>query len=187
MSKDVDVIALSRGKKESLFSSASISDETFISLLKGYETILYKMAFIYVRNEHDALEMVSETVYKGYKNKKSLKDENLFCTWITKILINTCINYLKRNKRLTHLEKILDKDEAVGLPQDLPENTILLDEALSCLKPQYKTVLLLRFYQDFSIKQTSKVMGVPENTVKTYTRRALTELKKLIKEDDFYE
>jgi RNA polymerase sigma-70 factor (ECF subfamily) len=163
--------------------SASITDEEFVAFIKEYETVLYKIAYQYVRNEHDAKDMVSETVYKGYKARKSLKQPDYFRTWITKILISVCLNYLKRNKKVVvssdeTLENIGGSYDAAPL-----ENNILIDEALSRLKYDYKTVLLLRYYQDLSIRETSAVMDIPENTVKTYTDRALKQLRKILKED----
>jgi RNA polymerase sigma-70 factor (ECF subfamily) len=112
-----------------------------VAFIKEYETVLYKIAYQYVRNEHDAKDMVSETVYKGYKSRKTLKRKEYFKTWITKILISVCLNYLKRNKKV-----VVSSDETLenigGSYDTAPlENNILIEEALSCLKHEYKTVL----------------------------------------------
>ncbi|MFP3153077.1 sigma-70 family RNA polymerase sigma factor [Lachnospiraceae bacterium ZAX-1] len=165
----------------------AISDDQFVNLLHGYEATLYRMAFLYTRNEHDALEAVSETVYKAYKGKNSLKTVDYFHTWITRVLINTCLNQIKGSK-LTQgaTEDFLD-NVCVHSKSDEVEWQILLTEAIKNLKPDYKTVILLRFYQELSIKETAKIMGKGENTVKTLTRRALQELKTTIGEDVFYE
>ena len=87
-----------------------LSDEMFVSLVKSREALLYRMAFMYVRNEHDALAMVSETIYKAYSSKHKLRDPALFHTWMTRILINVCLNHIKRNKRvLTATEDFPDE------------------------------------------------------------------------------
>ena len=167
--------------------SKTITDDDFVALIKGYEKILYKMAFQYVKNESDALDMVAEAVYRGYKNRRSLKNEEFFRSWITRILITTCLNFLKRSKRIVLVEnEIFDSADNSGQTANL-ENSLLLEDALSRLEMKYKTVILFRYYMDLSIKETAKTMKLPENTVKTYTARALKQLKTILKEDLFYE
>jgi RNA polymerase sigma-70 factor (ECF subfamily) len=168
--------------------STKLSDEMFVSLVKSREAVLYRMAFMYVRNEHDALAMVSETVCKAYSSKNKLRDPALFHTWMTRILINVCLNHIKRNKRvLLATEDFLDQlaDHRAGLEHK--ERHVVLSKAISCMRPEYKTVLLLRYYQQLSVKDTATVMGRRANTVKTLTRRALTELKDMIGKDIRYE
>jgi RNA polymerase sigma-70 factor (ECF subfamily) len=179
--------------------TSGATDDEFVRCVQNYEVVLYKIAYQYVRNEHDAKDMVSETVYKGFKSRKSLKQPEFFRTWITKILISNCLNFLKRSKKIVlSNEKTQDFFYGGSYDRDLRisgitgetqkdgdplEDAMLMDEALSRLRQEYKTVLLLRYYQDLSIRQTAKVMGVPENTVKTYTDRALKELKNILRED----
>ena len=64
------------------------SDKAFEELINIYKEYLYKMSFLYVKNEHDALDIYQETVYKAYINIRKLKNSRFFKTWITKILIN---------------------------------------------------------------------------------------------------
>ena len=64
------------------------SKDSFAELIFLNKEYLYKTAFLYVKNEVDALEIYSETVYKAYISIHKLKNPNFFKTWITKILIN---------------------------------------------------------------------------------------------------
>ena len=164
-----------------------VTDSEFVSLFHSYENVLYRMAFMYLRNESDALEAVSETVYKAYRDRDSLKASEHFHTWITRVLINTCLNQIKRNKRAQSAsEDFLNCNSAYYVTDEV-EQRFLIDAAVASLKPEYKTVVLLRFYQDMSIKDTAAVMGKGENTVKTMTRRALGELKRILGKDISYE
>ena len=63
-------------------------DESFEKLINSYKEYLYKTAFLYVKNEHDALDIYQETVYKAYINIQKLRNTKFFKTWIIKILIN---------------------------------------------------------------------------------------------------
>jgi len=178
------ILAASKGRAYSFNRSQIITDDEFVILISKQQELLYKIAFHYLRNEHDALEMFSETVFKAYRSRKTLKNKEFFNTWITRILINSCLNNIKRNKH------------TVSLDDDILENTednnrlsiedgILVEKALSRLKDEYRTVLLLRYFQGFSIKETAMVLSIPENTVKTHTDRALKQLRKILKEDEF--
>lgn len=57
---------------------------------------LYRMAYIYMKNENDALDVVHESVFKAYKSIKKLKEPSYFSTWLTRIIINTSIDFLKK-------------------------------------------------------------------------------------------
>ncbi|WDC85095.1 sigma factor [Caloramator sp. mosi_1] len=76
------------------------SEKEFIENITTYKEYLYKMAFLYVKNQQDALEIVDETVYKAYLNYKKLKKKEYFKTWITRILINCAIDFLKHKNNL---------------------------------------------------------------------------------------
>ena len=127
-------------------------------------------------------------VCKAYGSKHKLRDPALFHTWMTRILINVCLNHIKRNKRvLAATEDFLDEQVDYHAGLEHKERQVLLSEAISRMRPEYKTVVLLRYYQQLSVKDTAAVMGRRENTVKTLTRRALMELKDMIGEDIRYE
>ncbi|MDR2514561.1 MAG: sigma-70 family RNA polymerase sigma factor [Christensenellaceae bacterium] len=160
-----------------------LSDELFVDLVTSYEVVLYRMAYIYLRNEHDALEMVSETIYKAYRGRSTLKNPEVFRSWLMKILIRNCLDCAKRQKRLGLFEEAMEEIPADGSALGSAERRMMLDEALSRLRPDYKTVLLLRYVQEFSVKETAHAMGKGENTVKTLARRALQELKGMIGEE----
>ncbi|MFR3566917.1 MAG: sigma factor [Paraclostridium sordellii] len=72
------------------------NDDAFEKLIDRYEGYLYKMAFLYVKNEQDAMDIYQETVLKAYLNITKLKDRKAFKTWITKILVNNV--YTKNNQ-----------------------------------------------------------------------------------------
>ena len=86
------------------------NDNSFEKLMDIYESYLYKMAFLYLKNEHDALDIYQETVLKAYMNISKLKDPKSFKTWITKILIN---NIYTRSR---HYNKFQDEcvEDCIG-------------------------------------------------------------------------
>lgn len=154
--------------------------EAFQTLIHGEKEKLYKMAYVYVQNEDDALEVFQETVYKAFKSIALLKNDDYFSTWVTRILINTAIMFLQKKQKIVPLsQEILENiGEAWHVKR---EEQLDLLEAMDEIEEKYKTVLLLRFYEDYTIPQISKFLNCPEGTVKTNIRRGLASLKKKMK------
>lgn len=154
--------------------------EALQTLLQQEKEKLYKMAYVYVQNKDDALEVFQETVYQVIKSIATLKNDNYFSTWVTRILINTAIVFLRKKQGIVPLSQ--DILENMGEPWRVKKDEQLdLLEAMGEIEEKYKTVLLLRFYEDYSIVQISKFLNCPEGTVKTNIRRGLAALKKKMK------
>ena len=154
--------------------------ESFGILIKNNKEYLYKMAFLYVKDEQDALEVIHETVYRAFLNIEKLKKAKFFNTWITRILINVSIDFLKKkgkNEMLDESTPIIKEKCEISTEEKLD-----LYNAIDLLNDNYKTVIIMMYFNDMKIKDISKVMETPENTVKTYLRRAKQALGEILKE-----
>lgn len=158
--------------------------DEFIKLTEIYEAYLYKMAFLYVKNEHDALDIYQDTIYSTYLNISKLKNPKFFKTWITRILINNAKRKLKSitKKGLLKDAEMLDFISENNDEVDIEEK-IDLYNAIDSLEEKYKTPIVLKYFQDMSIKEISETLKCPENTVKSYIHRAKALLLKSLKED----
>lgn len=154
--------------------------ESFGILIKNNKEYLYKMAFLYVKDEQDALEVIHETVYRAFLNIKKLKKAKFFNTWITRILINVSIDFLKKKGK----NEMLDESTPIRKEkcEISTEEKLDLYNAIDLLNDNYKTVIIMMYFNDMKIKDISKVMETPENTVKTYLRRAKQALGEVLKE-----
>ena len=154
--------------------------ESFGILIKNNKEYLYKMAFLYVKDEQDALEVIHETVYRAFLNIEKLKKAKFFSTWITRILINVSIYFLRKKGK----NEILDEStEIIKEKCEIStEEKLALYNAIDLLNDNYKTVIIMMYFNDMKIKDISKVMEIPENTVKTYLRRAKQALGEVLKE-----
>ena len=83
--------------------------EAYGWLIIRHQEYLYKMAFLYMKNEQDALDLVGTTILKGYQNIRRLKKPQLFKTWITSILINTAKSELKKKDFHDSIEDYLSR------------------------------------------------------------------------------
>lgn len=156
------------------------SDQAFEDLINIYKEYLYKMAFIYTKNEHDALDIYQETVYKAYLNIDKLKDSSYFKTWITRILIN---NVNMKNRHVNRFKDVEVEDYIGEIEYSSIEEKIDLYDAIDVLEEKYKTPIILQYFHDLTISQISKIMDCNENTVKSYIRRGKKKLYDLLKEE----
>lgn len=136
-----------------------------------------------MKNEQDSLDLVGSTILKGYQNIRTLRKPELFKTWLTKILINTAKDELKKIVYYNEIdeEHISDRYQAVSL-----EETLDLKSAIELLPEKYRTAIILKYFSGLSVREISYIMNAPEGTVKAYLSRARNELKKILKEGYFY-
>lgn len=178
--------ALNKDVKEDIhLVKAAIKGEEkeFISLIEGYKSYLYKMAFLYVKNEQDALDIYQETIYKAYANLPNLKKPSFFKTWITRILINSANDKLNLKSKQEVVNIDVLNNTCISTDSVSIEEKIDLYDAIDSLDEKYKTPIILMYFHGMSIKEISKIMDCRENTVKSYIHRAKGILLKSLKEE----
>ncbi|MGE7110122.1 sigma-70 family RNA polymerase sigma factor [Lysinibacillus sp. NPDC047702] len=141
---------------------------------------LYRMAYVYVQNENDAVEVFQQTIIRAYEGLPQLKEPHYFSTWLTRIIINVCKTYIAKKNSVQLVEPHTLEDFTSTTPTYIEEELDLW-HSLCKLEEKYKTVLLLRFYQDYSVKDIATILQYPEGTVKTNIRRGLQALRQQLK------
>lgn len=149
------------------------SKSAYGELIAEYQVYLYKTAFLYVKNEADSLDAVQECVMRGLLAIGKLKEPQYFKTWITRILLN-CIWQGKKQTQTVALEEYREK----GVENYLIEEKVDLYDAIDSLKEQYKTVVILFYFQELKIKEIARIMEIPEGSVKAYLYRAKKQLRR---------
>lgn len=166
----------------SLVEKAQQGDEqSFYELIEPLQNQLYRIAYVYVQNEDDAVDIFQQSVIRAYEALPKLKEPQYFTTWMTRIVINCSKTYIEKTKHTEVTEpQHFDSYAAAGQSANVEEG-IDLWQALSQLEEKYKTALLLRFYQDYTVKEIATILELPEGTVKTNIRRGLQRLRQLLK------
>ncbi|RAK15200.1 RNA polymerase sigma-70 factor (ECF subfamily) [Anoxybacillus vitaminiphilus] len=155
--------------------------EAFINLIEEYKEYLYKTAYLYVKNQHEASDIYQETVYKAFISIYKLRRPEYFKTWITRILINNVRDSYRKSKKVVFLEDNELLTENLHSVDKI--SNIDLYNAIDSLCVKHKTAIILRYIHDMPIKDIAKVMRCSENTVKSYIHRALKSLKIDLKEE----
>ena len=182
----IKFISRIRGK-EKTFKKNSIKNnsEVFEELLLQYKSYLYKVAYTYVKDKEAALDILQEASFKAWLNIHTLKDEEKFKPWITKILVNTAINYIRKESKVIYIDDenpIISSENIVSKKAISLEEKLDLYKAIDLLKPKYKTVIILKYFDDMKIEDISYVLDVPINTVKSHLKRAKESLSDILKE-----
>ena len=145
------------------------------SLLKNYNKY-YKLAFSYVHNDSDAMDIVQDSAYKAIKNAELLRNQKYVDTWIYRIVINQCKTFLSKNKQIT------DDISDVNISFNDKYENIDLKNALNALDNDEKAIIILRFFEDLKIEDIANVLDIKVNTVKSRLYRCLRKLESIMEE-----
>lgn len=146
-------------------------------MFQAYEEEIYRMAFIYVKNANDALDVVQETAYKSFKTISKLKEPRYFKTWLIRIAIHSSIDLLRQQKKVLHLfprvEETLfvEEEEHISL-------TVSLYDLLNLLSEEEKSVVMLKYYQEYTLREIADILNIPVGTAKTILYRSLKKMRK---------
>ena len=134
----------------------------------------YRLAYIYVQNKEDALDIVSDSIVKAIKNKSNLHDELTIKTWFYRIVVNTALDFIRKNKRVIYLsdEMLAREDGREDRYKDLD-----LHAALNLLPDKFRIVLVLRYFEDMKFEDIAFVTEENVNTVKSRLYKALSLIK----------
>lgn len=164
----------------------------FEELVARYRDKIYSRAYSVVRNEQDALDLSQEAWVKGWQRLKQFHGEASFGTWMTRIVINLCLDQLRKQKRQKtgSLDEL--NEEAGGVERYMPpvlvnpterlergELRARIDSGLEQLSEAHRTVLVLHEFEQMEYKQIAKVMECSIGTVMSrlfYARRRLAAL-----------
>jgi len=166
--------------------------EAFEQLVFRHRDKIYARAMLMMRNEEEALDLSQEAWVKAWQRLHQFQGESSFATWMTRIVINLCLDQIRRQKRI-RAESIDQLDEeAGGVERQMPvehanpteglekdELRKRIDEAMGKLTESHRTVLVLHEFQGLEYKEIAKKVGISIGTVMSrlfYARRRMASL-----------
>ena len=132
---------------------------------------LYRLAYSYVKNPDDAMDIVQESAYKAILRAEDMKNIETIKSWLCRIVVNTALDSLRVRRRDTGLENLPDTGK-----EDAYEDADLL-QALDGLDERERTVVTLRYFEDMKLSDIVNVTGENLSTVKSLLYRSLKKLK----------
>jgi RNA polymerase sigma-70 factor (ECF subfamily) len=191
----------SSASDEQLVKAAKRGDMgAFEELVARHRDKIYARAFSMMRNEEEAVDLSQEAWVKSWQRLKQFQGDSSFGTWMTRIVINLCLDQLRKRKR-QRTESIEEmNEESGGVERQMPVVTAnpterleraelrkRIDAALGQLSHEHRTVLVLHEFEDLEYKEIAKTMECSIGTVMSrlfYARRKLAVLLANLKTEE---
>lgn len=178
--------------ESALVAQAKAGDQNaFAELVHRYERKIYRLAKNITRNDEDAEDVLQDAFLKAYTHLDNFKGDSKFYTWIVRIAVNEALMRLRKRKT----DRSVPLDEPVELGEDTVQREIavwddnperqysqeewrrILDEAIDSLKPDFRTVFVLRDIEELSTEETAETLGISVPAVKSRLLRARLALR----------
>lgn len=171
-------------------------EQAYSEIMKLYKDSIYFMLRKMVKNEIDAEDLAIETFGKAFKRLHQYTPQHAFSTWLFKIATNNCIDFMRKNRAQTvSLEsRAVDEDGndygfQIADSELTPEEKAIknqkikvMHEVVSALKPRYRRIIELRYFEEFSYDEIASEMDIPPGTVKAQLYRAKELLFEVLKD-----
>lgn len=150
--------------------AVSGDSDAFIVLADSMKRRLYHTAYVMLGAEADACDAVDEALYNAFRHIRTLREPRFFTTWLTRILINQCNQALRRRKR----ETVIDTPPNVS---EAHTDTLPIRDAVARLPDELRVVISLRYFSDMTVPAVAETLNLPQGTVKSRQRKALSLLR----------
>lgn len=142
-----------------------------IPFIRENQRQFYRLAFSYVRDSETAMDLVQDAIVKAIQNMHTLRQPDRLKTWFYRILVNECLMYLRKNRKLLPTQSL---EQELAAPEQGNQD---LHEAISQLPPHLRTIILLRFFEDMKLEEIARITRTNLSTVKSRLYKALKLLR----------
>ena len=167
--------------------------ESYDELMQRHQQKVYHIAYSFAKTEQGAMDITQNIFLKAYENIKRFREESQFKTWLTKISYNEGQNWVRKNKKYLVNEDLNNHLHEVSSPvtqEDeylASENKTILLRSLYELNTKYRLAIVLRYFENFSIREIADTLNCSEGVVKNMLFRSLQKLKKNLTMTEFGE
>lgn len=151
-----------------------ITQEELSALIMDNKDGMYRLAFSILRNDADAQDAVSEAIVLAFEKCHQLRKRSSAKSWLMQILVNSSKKIAVQSNKYVLLENEIQYEQAEEFKDDDMWETVMeLDE-------EFREVVVLYYYEQFSVREIGKMLKVPEGTVKSRLARAREKLLRII-------
>lgn len=162
----------------------SIYDETVDYIINNQE-MFYRLAYSYVQNKENALDVVQNAICIALEKCDTIKNPAAIRTWFYRVIVNEALQYLRSHKKEISYDPLVLGEEFLkqGYEEKFGTEGNEIYQKVMALPPKIKTIIVLRFYEDLSLKEIAEITRENLSTVKSRLYRGLTELGKNLTEE----
>lgn len=153
----------------------SNQEQALIQLITENKENFYRLAFSYVKNKDDALDVVQESIQKAFVTIDNLKEQQKLKSWFYRIVVNKSLDLIRKQRRVHVMEEATLEFFSNGnhdVYQDMD-----LERCLDALPEKFRTVIVLRYFEDLKIEDIAEILKENQNTIKSRLYRALSMLR----------
>jgi RNA polymerase sigma-70 factor (ECF subfamily) len=173
--------------------------KAYAELMSRYKDSIYYMLLKMVNNRDDAEDLTIEAFGKAFRNIRQYTPDYAFSTWLFKIATNNCIDFIRKKRKLMlsidrGFENEDGQDVALEIKSDGPgpddslmkkQKIMMMRDVVDKLKPRYRRLVELRYYNELSYEEISDELKLPLGTVKAQLFRAREFLYQIMKNSEF--
>lgn len=139
----------------------------------------YRLSYYYVKNHHDAMDILQESILKGYSNLSKIKDKNSIDKYLSRIIINTAIDFIRKNSKIV----VTDNECLKEVESEM--NSSDINYVVDNLEPDLKSIIVLKYFHGYKISEIAEILDISTSTVKNRMHKALKQLRIEIKEESY--
>lgn len=161
------------------------SKKDFTTLIEENKLRFYKTAKIILKNDDDIYDALQEALISMYQNFEKLNNKEVFATWATRIVINKCYDLLRKKKNnVIPIDETIENSEFTSKYDEYDLDKYGVKNAMKALNEEQKLIIILYYYDNFSVKEIAKIIEVPEGTVKSRLAKAREILKQKLEKEE---
>lgn len=156
------------------------TEERFTTLAKRYMDMIFRLAFSYLKNAPDADDITQNVLLSLYRTNKVFESEAHIKNWLIRVTVNECKNALRSPWRRTE-----DLEEYAGRLSFYQEGDGELFRQIMALDVKYRAVIVLYYYEGYSIEEMAHILNIPKGTAGTRLVRARKNLRERMEAKDY--
>ena len=173
--------------------------KAYAELMSRYKDSIYYMLLKMVNNRDDAEDLTIEAFGKAFRNIKQYTPDYAFSTWLFKIATNNCIDFIRKKRKMSlSIDRGFENEDGQDMTLDVrsdgpspddvmmkKQKVLMMKDVVEKLKPRYRRLVELRYYQELSYEEISEELNLPLGTVKAQLFRAREFLYQIMKNSEY--
>lgn len=155
-----------------------MDERRFTEAVRQYQRLLFHIAYTMLHDQQDCADAVQEALMLAWRGRQKLRDEQAIKAWLTRILVNTCNNLLRKRRRAKFTE-LCDMEA----PPEV--DNMALHDALLNLSEELRLPIVMFYLEGFAVDEIGKILHVPTGTIKSRMVRARKQLGNMLSKEDF--
>ena len=175
-------------EKQLVLSARAGNKKAFAQLMKAYYPRIFRAAYVFLRNNDDAADIVQDVFIRAMNSIEKFDPERPLYPWLYRITRNLCINKVskKESKNSPLLEGDVYRSNLPGPEEiyDAKEQEAEIRRAVENLPEVHREIIILKYYQECSYEEMAEIMKIPKGTVMSRLYNARAKLKALLTEEE---